>query len=272
MGEFDVPRSGGFRVGGRAFFVSKQLGFNQILRQGGAVDADERFVRTGPKGNNRPRYQLLAGSALAPDQHGAAATGHAADGLIYPPHRLAAPDQFAAGLLFNFFAVAGSILHRYRSLFQRPAQNNPDFVKIVGSDKIFIHIGVDRLEAKVPAVRARQPNQYAVRAKRAEFNQRGDSILGAFSGRVDIQEDGIWKLLLNQHHQIIQGLEHAEVIVSGKIGLGLWAHQFVGGHDDYPVTGMQDRSSSAAHGLLLGGNGLWQIFRLLGMNFSPRSG
>ena len=56
--------------GERTLDVAEQLAFQQALRQGGTVELDERAARAGAGLMDRRGQKLLAGAALAPDQHG----------------------------------------------------------------------------------------------------------------------------------------------------------------------------------------------------------
>src|SRR5690606_4940610 len=63
--------AGAIGAGERALLVAEQLGLDQVLGQRRAVDRDERLVRDGRQRVQVARDQLLAGPALAEDQHGA---------------------------------------------------------------------------------------------------------------------------------------------------------------------------------------------------------
>ena len=58
------------RAGERALLVAEQLGLEQGLGNRGAVDGDKRSVGARTERVQRAREQLLAGAALAFDQHG----------------------------------------------------------------------------------------------------------------------------------------------------------------------------------------------------------
>src|SRR6266446_1365254 len=53
-----------------AFLVTKQLAFQQIERNGGAIQLYERATAPGAEIVNRPCYQLLAGACLSLDKNG----------------------------------------------------------------------------------------------------------------------------------------------------------------------------------------------------------
>ena len=54
-------------VGKGALLMSKHLAFQQVFRNGGAIDHDQRPALAVAVAVNCPRRQLLAGARLAPD-------------------------------------------------------------------------------------------------------------------------------------------------------------------------------------------------------------
>ena len=64
----------GDRAGEGAFLVAEQLGFQQVLRDRGAVDGDEGLLRAVGAAVNVARQHLLAGPAFAGDEHGGVGT------------------------------------------------------------------------------------------------------------------------------------------------------------------------------------------------------
>src|SRR4051812_6204672 len=61
----------------RAALVSEQLALDELLRDGRAVDLDERLVLARGVLVQRASDELLAGAALARDEHGGGAVGDA---------------------------------------------------------------------------------------------------------------------------------------------------------------------------------------------------
>ena len=57
------------RAGERAALVAEQRAFDELVRNRRQVDGDERRVAAARLAVQQPREQLLAGSALAEDQH-----------------------------------------------------------------------------------------------------------------------------------------------------------------------------------------------------------
>ena len=71
----------------------EQLRFHQLPGNRGAVDLDERTVAPGRLLVQGGRHQLLAGPALALDQHGGGSIGHLGDDLLELDHPLAPADD-----------------------------------------------------------------------------------------------------------------------------------------------------------------------------------
>ena len=65
------------RAGKRALLVPEELGFEQVLRNGGAVDGDKRTI--GPRAQHvqRAGKQLFAGPAFTLEEHGRVGAGRA---------------------------------------------------------------------------------------------------------------------------------------------------------------------------------------------------
>jgi hypothetical protein len=56
--------------GERAALMSEQLGFDEVLRDGAAIDGDERAMRAGTALVNGACHELLAAARLAGDEDG----------------------------------------------------------------------------------------------------------------------------------------------------------------------------------------------------------
>ena len=110
------------RAGERALDVAEQLGFEQRLRDGGAVDRDERPVAVGAGPVDGDGQQFLAGAALAADEHGGVGLGHqpcprqqllhhraAADDVLPPLAAVLHLADHAAGGLQGLFHLAQQV-------------------------------------------------------------------------------------------------------------------------------------------------------------------
>ena len=92
LGELELARLRLHRPGEGAFLVAEQLGFEQRVDDGRAVDADEGLLRGGIAVDDAGD-QLLAGAALPLDQHGGARGRDAAHVLEQLLHRRRGADD-----------------------------------------------------------------------------------------------------------------------------------------------------------------------------------
>ena len=68
--QLDLARLGLLRARERAALVAEQLRLEQLLRQGGAIQGDERSGSCARHAMDEPRDDFLAGAGLAGHQHG----------------------------------------------------------------------------------------------------------------------------------------------------------------------------------------------------------
>ncbi len=78
-----------------ALLVTEQFTFQQVLRDGSAVEGQEGCLGPGAVLVDGTGDQFLAGAALAGNQHGDVLGGDAADGLVHVAHGWAASDDSA---------------------------------------------------------------------------------------------------------------------------------------------------------------------------------
>ena len=93
VGLHEQPGARRLGVGERAPGVAEQLALEQRLGHGRAVDGDERARAPASGVVQRARHQLLAGAALAGDEHRGVGVGHPLDQLVHLPHGGALADQ-----------------------------------------------------------------------------------------------------------------------------------------------------------------------------------
>jgi hypothetical protein len=99
----------GLGVGEGAALVAEELGLQQVVGQGTAVDGHERPAAACAPGMHGARRQFLAAAGLALDQHRRVARGHAAQLAEHADEAGRGADQ---GLARHFDAVAGVQLAR----------------------------------------------------------------------------------------------------------------------------------------------------------------
>src|SRR6185436_9336330 len=80
----------------RAAHVPEELGLEQRLGDGGAVEGHERRTRARARVVERPRDELLAGATLARDADGDARGGEAVERVEHTADARAAPDDHVA--------------------------------------------------------------------------------------------------------------------------------------------------------------------------------
>ena len=79
------------------FFIAEQLGLQQGLGNGDAVNDQKGFGRPEAVLIDGPGHQFLAGARIAPDQHRGVGGRHPADGLIDLLHGFALADDGIRG-------------------------------------------------------------------------------------------------------------------------------------------------------------------------------
>ena len=93
MGRLELPAGPRVRARERALLVAEQLGFDQIRRDRGAVDPEEREVAARRVEVDRARDQLLAHAALPEDEHGRPQRRDAQDPIEHGAHRRGMADE-----------------------------------------------------------------------------------------------------------------------------------------------------------------------------------
>src|SRR5207247_8526195 len=93
VGELELPATARQRARERALLVAEELGLDQLVRDRGAVDLDERLLAPRRPGVDGACDQLLATAVLAADQHPAGRRGGGGDLLTEAADRLALADD-----------------------------------------------------------------------------------------------------------------------------------------------------------------------------------
>ncbi len=109
VGQLELAAALAQRAGERAAHVPEQLAFDQVLRQGGAVERNQRLLGTVRAGMDGLRDQFLADAGLAADQHRQVRGGHRVDLGLQAAHGGAVAAQLAGA-------------QRHRVLRQGPRQ------------------------------------------------------------------------------------------------------------------------------------------------------
>jgi len=104
VGELEAALALGEGAGERAFLVSEELALDEVFRDGGAVDADERGGGAGALAVEGAGDEFLAGAAFALDKDGGLGAGDLADQLAQILHDRAATQQFVTAFLVLLIA------------------------------------------------------------------------------------------------------------------------------------------------------------------------
>ncbi len=126
--ESSLPVRDGARE--RPAYVPEQLGLEQGLGNGAAVDGDEALGPPRTAVVNRPCGELLADAGIAGDQHGARRRGHRANQVEHLKHdRGAADDAVQAKAILKLGAKIG-VLRLQPPLFHRRGQLVEQFFEL----------------------------------------------------------------------------------------------------------------------------------------------
>ena len=160
----EFPRFARDGAGEGPFLVTEQLRLEQVLGNGCAVDGDEGRVAARAEHVQRPGEQLLAGPALAFDEHGRISRGRSLQRREHFPQRgVVAHEQRRAASHRQFF-LEQQILGHDAPLVQRSGDEQQQMV------------GIDRLGKKV---------------ERALFHCRDGIFDAAVSGHDDHRHLGV---------------------------------------------------------------------------------
>src|SRR5205823_14814624 len=95
---FEASLASAHGAGERAAHMTEQLGFEQRLRNGAAVDRNEAIRAARAVVMNGARGELFSRSRLASDQDGARRRGHGLEQLKQLAHDAAVPDQVLSSI------------------------------------------------------------------------------------------------------------------------------------------------------------------------------
>jgi hypothetical protein len=188
-------------VGERALDVAEQLALEQVGGYRAAVERDERLALARAEIVDRARDQLLAGAALAGDQHRGVAVGDAVDELADGADRRAVADD------------AGHRPGRGQGLTQPPHLAAGPAVLDRARDRQLDLIGIERLGHEVPRAGAQRRDRGGDVGLTGDHDDRHVGVAGAHAlAQLDARQAG--------HAHV--GDDHVDVILGqrGERGLG----------------------------------------------------
>ena len=136
-------------AGEGALLVAEQLAFQQVLRDGGAVEGQERCFAPGAVLVDGPGDQFLAGAALAGDQHGDVLGRDAADGLVHLAHGRAGAENGALHVgVCGRLGDDGRFAHP-PGHFERLADHSTQLLQVERLEQVVVGALLHRLDGRV---------------------------------------------------------------------------------------------------------------------------
>ncbi len=198
------------RAGERTLLVAEELGFDELLGDGGAVDLDEGLAGPQAVGVDGPGDELLAGAALAVDQDRGVGRGDLEDLLPEVLDQGVMADDLVVflGLLLEVLALAAEVrlLEGVADADQDPLAVERLFQEIEGPELGGLDRGLDR-----PLPRDHDDLRH-VRAR----PQLGQDFEAALAGHLDVEEDQVDADGLLEHLQPVlprRGFEELVALV-----------------------------------------------------------
>ena len=136
-------------LGERPLLVPEQLGLDQALREGGAVERDERGGAAPAVLPEGVRDQLLAGAALALDQHRRVRRRHLADQREDLPQLPAPADELDRGLLADEFLLEQPVLDAELAVLVGAVDEDHQLVELVGLGQVVEGPVLHRLDGRL---------------------------------------------------------------------------------------------------------------------------
>ncbi len=199
------------RTGEGALLVAEQLALEQVLRDRGAVDRDERLVGARGFAVDVARQHLLAGAALAGDQDrgvgGRDLVGELDDGL----HRLVLEDELVA-------------------LVGDGGEHGCDQLGVGRQRQVFLGAGADRVDGAA-----------RIGADATGHDRRADALAGQPAHQQadverDVAEDEVGAVAAAQRRQALLDVERVD-------DLGAARHRDLGGRADLALQAADDEET-----------------------------
>jgi hypothetical protein len=133
--------------------VAEELGLEQRLGDGGAVDGDERAVLARAERVKRSGKQLLAGAALSFEEHGGIGAGRAVQVLQHGAQRGIVADDARCAALLGQLLAQHHVLGEHAPVRQRSGHHQREVIGVhrLGQElhRPFLHGGHGVLDAAV---------------------------------------------------------------------------------------------------------------------------
>ena len=233
MGGLDTPLPAGMRPGKGAFLVAEELAFEQVLRDGAAIDRDERTLGAVAQSVDCASDELFSRPAIAPHENAGVGARNPAHRLEYALHGGAKPDdsleRFVRAVSLKLSVLSLELVH-----VKSPAQDDIELVNLDRLVEVVVGAEADRAERvlslSLPGdddhLRAALLLQDLVQNEKAFF----DTV--RIGRKTQIERDERHAMLFEKQHcrGPVFGFEH--LVVFGKRPLHLGADVFDVIHDE----------------------------------------
>ncbi len=181
-----LARAHGARV--RALGMAEELGLQQVVRNRAAVDRHERALGAAAAVVDRLRDELLAGAALAGDEHVGIGVGDAVDHVVHAADAVALADQLAAAEHALEAALEHGVLLAHAQLVHGPLDREQEVVVVEGLDDVVGGAGAQRLDCALDRGEAGHQDDRRVLVALA---QRADDVDAAHVGQPQVADDEV---------------------------------------------------------------------------------
>ena len=182
-------------AGEGALLVAEELALEQVLGDRGAVDDDEGLVARGAEIVDRARDELLAGAALAGDQHGRARRRDALDGAEHAAHHLALADQAPEPRLARHLVAQAHDFLFERAALEELAHLDAQRVDLEGLGHEVGGAELHRLDGGRDGARRREHQH---RRRVVALGQLAQEVDAGATGHHEIEQHGVGGTLVEQ--------------------------------------------------------------------------
>ena len=180
VGQFNLARAGFGGSCESAALAAEELGLDEILGKGGAVQADVWLVCARAESHDGASHQLFSRAAFAADQNVDVASSDLLDGVVDGTHRFASADEILEsavlkGLLPHI--LPGGFL---ASCAKEVNQSQSQLRDVDRATKVDIGTSFQRLFFDRAGARTAERDEYELAIKPAQFVEDRKAAVGAF--------------------------------------------------------------------------------------------
>ena len=167
VGQFNLARAGFGGPGESAALAAEELGLDEVLGQGSAVQANVWLVCAGAESHDGASNQLFSRAAFAADQNIDIASGDLLDGIVDGTHRFASADEILESAVFKGllpYVLPGGFL---ASCAKEVNQSQPKLRDVDRATKVRVGARFERLFFDRASSRAAERDEYELTVKPA---------------------------------------------------------------------------------------------------------